>query len=59
MNVAELITEVTGLNARNQFYIYGGLLLLAIGIACIYLEGSAPLEEVMYIRWLPYQMTGL
>jgi hypothetical protein len=43
MNVPELITEITGISARNQFYIYGGLLLLAIGLACIVIPGASPL----------------
>jgi len=43
MNVAELVSDITGVSARNQFYIYGGLLLGAIVLSCIVLKGAAPL----------------
>lgn len=59
MNVAELVTDITGVSAKNQFYVYGMVLLAAILIACMKLEGAAPLENVKFIAWRTYQMTGV
>jgi hypothetical protein len=58
VNVAELITDITGINAKNQFYFYGVCLLTAIVIACLGLEGATPLSDVKFIAWRAYQMTG-
>jgi hypothetical protein len=59
MNVAELVTDITGVSAKNQFYVYGIVLLAVILIACMKLEGADPFNNVKFIAWRAYQMTGV
>lgn len=59
MNLPVLITEITGINARTQFYVYGIVLLAAILIAGMKLEGADPFNNVKFIAWRAYQMTGV
>lgn len=59
VNLPVLVTEITGINARTQFYVYGMALLLAIMIACMKLEGVDPFHNVKFIAWRAYQITGV
>jgi len=59
MNVADLVTDITGVSAKNQFYVYGIVLLAAILIACMNLEGADPFNNVKFVAWRAYQMTGV
>jgi hypothetical protein len=59
VNLPVLITDLTGINARTQFYVYGIVLLSAIIIACMKLEGVDPFNNVKFIAWRAYQMTGV
>lgn len=57
--VKQFLKDDIGIEPRTQFYIYGTLLLATILIACMNLEGADPFNNVKYIAWRAYQMTGV